>query len=364
MQDHFRALYPQEPGDPDSVYRATIRAKACDTLRGMLPVATRSNVGIYATGQSYEQMLLRLRSHPLAEIRAYADLMLVELRKVIPAFLSRVDHPDRGVVWSEYLAETAAATRTLTNRLTGAVAPEPRPEVTLTDWDPEGEIKVVAAALYASSNLPDDQLLRMVRAMPQQERETVLRTYVGHRRNRRHRPGRAFERTSYRFDILCDFGAFRDLQRHRMLTLEWQRLAPEHGYETPPAIEEAGALADWTRVMEAGATLYELLRSEGLEDVAQYALPMAFRVRFVLHMNAREAMHVCELRSSPQGHPVYRRIALEMARQIGEVAGHRGIAAAMSFLDASEVDLERLEAERRAAARLTERRTADPSARR
>jgi thymidylate synthase ThyX len=101
MQEFFRERFPKHSDDTEGVYRSTIRAKACDTLRGLLPAATRSNVGIYASGQSYEQMLIRMRAHPLAEVREYADLMLVELRKVIPAFLTRVDVPDRGVAWSE-----------------------------------------------------------------------------------------------------------------------------------------------------------------------------------------------------------------------------------------------------------------------
>ncbi|HXF35749.1 MAG TPA: FAD-dependent thymidylate synthase, partial [Actinomycetota bacterium] len=167
--------------------------------------------------------------------------------------------------------------------------------------------------------------------------------------NRRHKPGRAFERTGYRFDVLCDFGAFRDLQRHRLLTIEWQRLTTRHGYETPPEVEAAGLLPDWTRVMEASAEVEGELLEASHQEAAQYAVTMAHRIRFVMQMNAREAMHLTELRSSPQGHPVYRRVAQAMHRLIGEV--HPAIAAAMSYVDHSAVELERLEAERRAEAR-------------
>src|ERR671919_693068 len=243
MQAFYRGLYPKDPADSDFVYRMTIRAKACDALRGLLPAATRSNVGIYATGQSYEQLLLRMRAHPLEEVRAFADRMLVELRKVIPAF----------------------------------------------------------------------------------------------------------ERTGYRFDVLCDYGAFRDLQRHRPLTIEWQRLSPRHGYEMPPEIEEAGVYADWTRTMRESEELWSALREVG--DAAQYAVAMAYRIRFVMDMNAREAMHVIELRTTPQGHPVYRRVGQGMHRLIAEEAGHRAIAEAMRFVDHTRVELERLDAERRSDAR-------------
>jgi thymidylate synthase ThyX len=348
LRDYYEARFPRAEGDSEQVHRLTIRAKALDTLRGLLPAATVSNVGIYGTGQAYEQLLLRMRASPLAEVRDCADLMLRELRKVIPAFLRRVDLPDRGGAWSAYLADTREAIQRVAEDVLGNSAPEPRHEVTLTDFDPEGEVKVVAAALYAASRLPDDQLLAAARRLSPEERSAVLQAYVGKRRNRRHKPGRAFERTTYRFDVLADYGAFRDLQRHRLLTLEWQRLTPRHGYTLPVAVEEAGARADWERVMEASATLHDAIAARGLPDVASYAVAMAYRVRFYMEMNAREAMHLIELRSAPQGHPTYRRVAQAMHRLIAEKAGHRAIAAAMSFADHSEVALERLEAERAA----------------
>ena len=159
--------------------------------------------------------------------------------------------------------------------------------------------------------------------------------------------GRAFERTAYRFDVLTDYGAFRDLQRHRLLTLEWQPLTTRHGFTEPEAITEAGAGEDWARVMDASADLHETIVSSGLPAVAPYAVAMAYRVRFYLEMNAREAMHLIELRTAPQGHPAYRRVCQQMHRQIDEVAGHHAIAAAMKFVDHSVIELERLQEERR-----------------
>jgi thymidylate synthase ThyX len=326
----------------------SIRAKALDTLRGLLPAATVSNVGIFGTGQGYEHLLLRMRAHPLAEVRAYAALMLVELREVIPAFLRRVDAPERGTAWSAYLAETRAAVEAVAGDLLADLKPEAREEVTLTDFDPEGEVKVVAAALYAASSLPDDQLLAVARRLSADDRQRVLEAYVGKRGNRRHKPGRAFERTAYRFDVLSDYGAFRDLQRHRLLTLEWQPLSTRYGYAVPEAMREAGGERDWEGVMAKSAATWEAIAAAGLPEVAAYAVSLAYRVRFTMQMNAREAMHVIELRTAPQGHPAYRRICQAMHRLIGEQAGHRAIAAAMRFADHSEVGLERLEAERAA----------------
>ena len=351
LQAHHRRRHPRQPEDSDLVYRNTIRAKALDTLRGLLPAATLANVGLYGTGQAYEALLLRLRAHPLAEARACADRMLTELRKVIPAFLRRVDVPDRGGAWSRHLEATREATQAVAATLLAGIEPDPRPEVVLVDFDPEGELKVTAAALYAASDLPDDQLLARVRRLSHDERAAILRAYVGERGNRRHKPGRAFERTSYRFDVLTDYGAFRDLQRHRLLTLEWQPLAPRHGYAMPEAVAEVGAETDWRRVMERSAQLHGTLEADGLALVAPYAVSMAYRIRFYMELNAREAMHVLELRTTPQGHPAYRRVCQAMHRLIADQAGHRAVAGAMRFVDHAAVDLERLEAERRAEAR-------------
>ena len=346
MEAHFRTKYPKSPDDSDAVYRSVIRAKALDTLRGLLPAATTSNVGLFGTGQAFEALLLRMFAHPLAEVRDCAQQMLAELQHVIPAFLARLDQPHRGGRWIEYFADTRREFDAVARPYLDDTVAEPRDEVTLTDFDPEGETKVVAAALYSASALPDDQLLALARTLSPDDRAALLRAYVGTRANRRHKPGRAFERTSYRFDVLADYGAFRDLQRHRLLTLEWQPLSPRHGYTEPAAIEEAGALADWRDVMDRSADLYGQLTAHGLRDAAPYAVVMAYRVRFYMEMNAREAMHVIELRTSPQGHPAYRRVCQLMHRAIADVAGHRAIADAMQFTDHSEVELERLQSER------------------
>ena len=346
VQQYFRERHPQKAGDSDGVYKAVIRAKALDTVRGLLPAATRSNVGIYGSGQAYEALLLKMRAHPLAEPREVARLMLPELRKVIPAFLQRVDREDRGVRWGDYLGGRNGDARALATELTAAVEDGTGDEVMLTDFDPDGEIKVVAAALYAGSHLSHARLLELARAMSTEERIRVLCTYVGERENRRHRPGRAFEHATYTFDILSDYGAFRDLQRHRMLTLDWQDLSTHHGYTRPDVIEAVGALSDWERVMDEAADLSEQLTGYYSSLVAQYPVSMAYRIRFYMQMNAREAMHVIELRTAPQGHPAYRRVCQKMHQLIAEQAGHKAIGEAMKFADHSEVELERLEAER------------------
>jgi len=358
MADFYRERFPKEPSDSDFVYRQAIRAKAFDAVRGVLPAASLSNVGIYGTGQGYEALLLRMRSHPLPEARAYAALMLTELRKVIPSFLKRVDLDDRGVAWSTYLASTRDAVADVASRIfpegadlsTGS--PEGgEPSVELVDWDPDAEVKLVTAILYPHTSVSEATIEQRVRAMTTEERLEVIRAYVGERANRRHKPGRALERVFYRFDVLADYGAFRDLQRHRMLTIEWQQLSPRHGYTKPEAVDLAGCGARFDEAMERSAALHDAL-VDRFPAQAPYAVSLAYKIRFYLHLNAREAMHLLELRTTPQGHPAYRVVGQEMHRLIAEQAGHRAIAEAMRFVDHSpEPSLERLDAERRAEAR-------------
>ena len=340
--------FPKTAEDTDFVYRQAIRAKALDATRGLLPASALSNLGIYASGQAYESLLLHMRAHPLLEVRLYAQLMLDELVKVIPSFLKRVDVPERGVAWSTYMADTKSATRDLVDSMWATVVEdEPTEQVRLISFDPEGETRVLEAIVFGNSTVSHDEARKRVDAMSSDERATLMSTYVGKRQNRRHRPGRAFERTDYRFELATDYGAFRDLQRHRLLTIEWQPLTAELGYDVPEVIVEAGLAERFEESLRRSADLYYDLRREFPEQ-AQYAVALAFRIRYVMQMNAREAMHLIELRSSPQGHPNYRRVAQEMARLVRDVAGHGMIADAMKYVDFSDTDLERLEAERAA----------------
>ncbi|HVE95160.1 MAG TPA: FAD-dependent thymidylate synthase [Acidimicrobiales bacterium] len=354
MQAHFAERYPKEAGDSDFAWRQAIRAKAFDALRGLLPAASLSNVGIYGTGQGYEQLLLRMRSHPLPEARTYAAMMLEELRKVIPSFLARVDLPDRGGVWSEYLGDTRAAMELMAEKLLGGDEPDERPPVTLVDWDPDAEDRMVAAMLYPYTDLPDDHVLARVRQMSDTEKIDVVHAYVGDRKNRRHKPGRALETVFYRFDVLSDYGAFRDLQRHRMLSIEWQPLSPMHGYEMPGSVIDAGKEDVFADAMERSASLHDALLDE-FPHQAAYAVSLAYKIRYAITLNARSALHMLELRTGPQGHPAYRHVCQDMHRLIADRAGHKAVAEMMRFVDHDDYDLERLDAERRAEAKALER---------
>jgi len=361
LYEWFSRRHPREDGVSDFAHRQAVKAKAFDTLRGLLPSAATSNLGIYGSGQGYEALLLRMRAHPLPEARDYADLMLTELRKVIPSWVRRVDVADRGSAWSAYMSQNESAMSDLAEAVIGgapaAHARLPRgtgPTVKLVDWDPDAEVKLVTAMLYPYTHLSEEELAARVSKMTGPQRREVMAKYAGDRLNRRHRPGRALERSSYRFDVVSDYGAFRDLQRHRLLTIEWQGLTPYLGYTMPEAVAAAGGAELYEEAMARSASLYEALGEQFGSTVAAYAVTLAHRVRYSVQMNAREAMHMLELRTTPQGHPEYRRVCQNMHDLIAKQAGHRAIAAMMGFVDHADYDdesLARLPAERRAEAR-------------
>ena len=356
-----RRRWPQPADASDAVYRSTIRAKVCDLLRGLLPAATTSNVGIFASGQAYEALLLRLRSHELAEARAVGDALLRELRKVIPSFLTRVDLPDRGGAWERYLAATRDAPRALVQDALRGVAPEPAPEVDLRSWSPatgeEAELELVAAILGEHAQHPEAQLRRVAEEMAPGDRQRLVAAYAGERRNRRHRPGRALERLWYRFDVCGDYGAFRDLQRHRMLTITWQDLTPLHGYEIPADLEDAGLAGPFRDVLERQADLWARIAPD-LPAQAAYVVGFAYRIRYSMQLNARAAMQLLELRTTPQGHPSYRRVCQRMHERIRDV--HPLVADLMVHVDHGAAELERLDAERAAEARRAARAGSTP----
>ncbi|RIK11249.1 MAG: thymidylate synthase [Acidobacteria bacterium] len=355
-----RDMYPNEHGDPTSVYEPAVRAKVCDVLRGLLPAATQSSVGIFGSGQAYEGLVMRLLASGNEEAAAYAAMILEELERVIPSFLRRVRIPDRGGRWIEYMKNRDGSLRQAVEALPiSDLAPEPEtgsgPFVSLTSFDSDGELRIAAAAIFVASSIGDARARMLAAGLSERELDDLFDALLGDRGNRRHRPGREFEATVYRFEVLSDYGAFRDLQRHRMLTIEWQPLGVGHGFTIPDLVEECGLADEWCSLMGEAAEIYCDI-PDSLAWSKPYVVPMAFRIRYVMELNAREAMHLIELRTTPQGHEEYRRVCLEMHRLIAEVAGHRRVARAMSFVGGESSALERIEAERRAA----ERRTAHP----
>ena len=344
--------FPRAPDEPGSAHARSIKAKSLDLLRGLLPAASLSHMGIFATGQAYEQLLLRLYSSPLPEARTYADMILAELKSVMPSFVARVERPDRGGEWIAYLRERDAAARRWASRLgldrPRADAPS-GPAVRLLAAEGSEE-RLLAALLYEAASCSEEEAVAAVRALLPDERAAMLAELVGERRNRRHRPGRGLESLRYRFEIVSDYGAFRDLQRHRILTVQWQTLTPELGAGEPDELEEAGVADAYREGLRRSRAEYARLVDAGRPELAPYALSLGYRIRYVLDMNARVAMHLIELRSGREGHPSYRAVAHALHAEIARV--HPAVAAAMTHVDEdTEPRLERILAEIRTHAR-------------
>lgn len=339
--------WPRAEGEPEGPWSRSIRAKALDLLRGLLPAATLSHVGIYASGQAWEQLLLRLMASPLPEARRVGDLILAELGQVIPSFVSRVDRPDRGGEWISFLKDRRERTERRVARLglgsDSTADRDPGPSVDLLRVRGT-EDDLLAACLFEESGVSESTIAARLARLGQEERDALLADAVGERSNRRYRPGRGFETVSYRFEIISDYGAFRDLQRHRMLTCQWQTLTPDLGAGTPEEVVEAGVGDSYQQALEISRAEHDRLASEGRAELAPYALCLGYRIRYVLDLNAREAMQLIELRSGREGHPTYRAVAQAMHDRIRDV--HPGIARAMNHLDtSSEPRLERMLAE-------------------
>jgi len=345
VEEWAATRWPRGDEEPEGAWRRSIRAKALDLLRGLLPAATLSHVGIYASGQAYEQLLLRLMASPLPEAREFGGMILTELQQVMPSFVSRVERPDRGGEWVSYLQERRAGTERWVERLGLGRREEADPAPTVDLLGVEGsEADLLAACLYEAAAVPETEIRAGVDSLSAEERGELLAAVVGERANRRHRPGRGFEALRYRFEVVSDYGAFRDLQRHRMLTVQWQPLGPELGAGIPEEVREAGVGGEFERALEISHDEHERLVAAGLDEFAPYALSLAFRIRYILDLNAREAMHLIELRSGREGHPTYRAVAQAMHEGIAAV--HPGVAAAMKYVDEStEPRLERMMSE-------------------
>jgi len=356
-----RARSPRDEGTSERAYTSATRAKAFDLLRGLLPMAALTNVGLFGNGRAFEHLLTRLYAAPLAELRTLAESIQTALDALIPSFVKRAKS-ERGWAHQEYLRSVRERVSSVVrSQLSVATDFDPswnksngQPttddgQVTLVEYDPDAETKTVAAILYPHTDLPLEAMRALAARLPAGERLAIIRAYVGERGSRFHRPGRAFEEPFYTFDLLADLGAYRDLQRHRTLTQERQRYGVTHGYTTPPELAEAGLAAPYEQALERAAEAVEAIGAE-LPEQAQYGVPLAFRIRWRIKLNLREVYHLAELRSAPQGHPTYRRIAQAIYAQV--LAVHPALAEGMRFVDLGDYALERIDAERRLDAKL------------
>lgn len=346
LTEYITAESKTAKSDQDPAWRSAVRAQACDVARMALPVSAKSTVGIYASGQALEHMIMRLKASPSLEARQTAESILVEARKTIPIFLERADKPDRGGAMTAYFANTRRAVAALADKLlpeTYGYLPE---AVTLVRHWPINEIDLVPHMLYEHSSMSLADIKVNVDKMSIDEKITIFETYMGERLNRRQKPGRAMEQARYTWDLVCDYGIFRDLQRHRMVDdLQWQQLSPRYGYDIPELINEAGLSETYEKCFDLSFQLYGLLQASGYYYEAQYATLLGHKMRWTVTYNARQAFHLHEIRTTPQGHPGYRKLVKQMHQILSEK--HPMIGEAMKFVNHDEdPELTRLAAER------------------
>jgi thymidylate synthase ThyX len=335
---------PRAPDTGAAAWRQSVRAGTFDALRGLLPAATLTNVGIFGNGRFFETLLIKLHLSPLAELRGLGAAARAELAQVIPSFIRRGDpaHP--------HFAGFRDHARAQQEALRGVIPALPVPEtvpvesVRLVDFDPQAEAKILAALLYPHVQHDLPALRAWAAALPEDELAHRFREVAEARQNRRHKPPRAFEAAYYTFDLLGDFGMYRDLHRHRMLTQQRQTLTTRHGYDVPEEVEAAGVAARYRAALALAADAFEAIQADHPLE-AQYVVPMAYRIRWTMHINLRALLWLVELRSQPQGHPAYRRMAQDLFRRVAEV--HPRLAEVFRFVDLGDHALGRLAAEQR-----------------
>lgn len=337
----------------DAAWRIAMRGKACDAARGLLPVATTSTVGIVGSGQAIDNLIMHLQSQELPEAQETATAILQEVRKQHGIFFERTDLPNRGQATVDYKRRTRQHVSTLANKLTSPDSQPMPATATLLDHSPANELDLIAHMLYSHTHLGYAELHKLLSKWTKAELTSALELYMGVRLNRRHKPGRALEIARYTFEIVCDYGIFRDLQRHRMVdALEWQQLTPNLGYDVPEAIQKAGLSDPYNQAHELSKKLYQQLWKAGFVHEAQYSTLLGHHMRWRVAMNAREAFHFIELRTQPAGHIGYRRLAKMMHDEIAKV--HPLLAHAMIFVNRNDDDpsTSRLAQNRAAAAKL------------
>lgn len=354
LSGYLRKLFPQERDQTDRAYGETIKAKACDVLRYYLPAATLTNVGFFGVGQAFEYVITKCMAHPLFEIRQLAKAAQRELNKVIPSLVGRSTSP-RGRVYQRYVATTEKALEKMTRELLGSFTPGVESalhpggvasdsSVDLVEYDTDAEDRIVAGILYKYAKLPYQSIKERVSQMTDEQKLAVVKTAIAGRQVRQHRLIRAFENTYYKFDIVTNLGAYRDLHRHRMLTQERQRFTTELGFDVPADLISAKMDKAYVDAAEKVDKFYRRV-ARVFPNQAQYIVMMGNRIRWYQWENLRELGWEAELRTSPQGHPDYRKIEqlkVEAVRRI-----HPTLVEALKFVDWNEYDLARRESEKR-----------------
>lgn len=348
--DEKEKLFSKLKNDADiksanMIYKGSTKAKALDILRGLLPASTLTNVGITGNGRAFEYLLTILGSSELKEEQDLASKIKKELDTTIKSFVRRADDK-YGKAFQKYLKDVKNTSRKITLK---EIKPNPKKGTTtkLVDYESENSAidKIITGIMYEQSPSTSYQdILKHVKKMSKENKKKIIVEFIKIRTNRRHRPSRAFENIYYTFDLCNNFGMFRDFHRHRALTLERQLLTTDHGYNIPNEIKILGIEKEYAECMNKTKETFENMRKKFPEQ-AQYVVNFGYNYPYFMKFNLREACHLIELRTVPQGHVDYRRVAQQMFKQINNI--HPNLSKIMKYVDMKEYDLERFESEKR-----------------
>ena len=349
MQERF----PRDPDSSKAAYTSALRARVLDCLRGLLPTGTMTNMGVYGNGRFFESLLHTLHCSNLAELQDIGVKGHEELEKIIPSFVRRGDaNHKHHKGFAQFFETMEEELRLVTNQVADFPAAPTKHGANLVSFDPDSIYRVAAALLHPFSDKSLEELEKHCKTMSDEDMARILDAACNARENRRHKSPRALEHAQFTFELVADFGIYRDLQRHRMLTQDRQLLSCSHDYYIPDEIVGTDMEADYRQALESAAEVYNTIAEE-LPEEAQYVVPMAYNIRWYFHVNLRALQWICELRSAPAGHPAYRLVAQQMARQVCEAIP--AFERFFKFVDYEGYELGRLGQEERKEAKQAER---------
>ncbi|MCA9392046.1 FAD-dependent thymidylate synthase [candidate division WWE3 bacterium] len=300
-----------------------IKTKTFDTVRGILPLSTLSQVAFFANGQAFEYAISRSLKHPLAEVRWAGQASYNELSLTIPSFVRRLES-DISDEYQSYLSSQPQKAEAITTKLNLKTKNTPaRWGVRLLEYDPHGENKVIAGFLYPYLHQSFDELVDTVTHLAPTEKDEILKIIFQDRTARWYKTPRSFEHAQLTFEVTANWGVWKDLQRHRMLTEQHELFSATLGYEVPVELEEAGLDGLFREAVDASTSLYQKIAVHDIA-LAQYAVTQTHYHRFIQRQNLRSFFWEAELRTIAQGHPDYRKIEQEKVKLVRDVYPHIG----------------------------------------
>lgn len=345
----FEEKFPKDPTATKAAYLAALRAKVLDCLRGLLPAGALTNMGIYGNGRFFEGLIHKLHCHPLSELQDLGQKAQEELSKVIPSFIKRADKNHKyHKNFEHYVESVQSELHSLILEHQNNIPMNYSSGVTLISFDPKSPRKVAAAMLFSTSNRSLSDIQRYVDQLSDEEVGRILEAGSKFRENRRNKSPRALEHAEFTFEIVADFGVYRDLHRHRILTQERELLTCDLGFHIPKELQDSSMEKKYVEAMELAKESFDIISKEFPEE-AQYVVPMAYNVRWYFHVNLRSLQWLTELRSIPAGHPTYRYIAQEMAKLVSDVQPE--FERFLSFVDYEGYEMGRLGQEERRVAK-------------